>query len=77
MVHKRYFEQGRVNHSLLLVIGLLVPVIWLGWKASGEKWISKMALNIVELVSITFSTFFRRMLMNSLNKYLTEHSKKN
>jgi hypothetical protein len=75
MAHRRYFAQGSVDYSLFLVIGLLIPCIWLGWKVSSKQWVSKIMVGLVELVAVTSSAFVRRMLMNYLNKFLQSNKK--
>jgi hypothetical protein len=67
-VHKQYFECCRLNYSALFFVLLLIPIFWLGWNASKEKWISKMAAHLVELVTLTGVTYFRKQLINYLNK---------
>lgn len=66
--HKQYFARSRDNYSLLVLAALLIPVFWLGWHVSKEKWISKMAAQFVELVTLTGVTYFRKQLISYLSR---------
>lgn len=67
-IHKQYFERSRINYSALFFVVLLIPIFWLGWKASKGQWISKMATHLVELVTLTGVTYFRKQLINYLSR---------
>ena len=64
MEHKEYFTRSRLNHSGLWIAALFVPALCLGWKMSKEKWVSKLSMQLAELMTLAFFTYFRRQLMN-------------
>lgn len=66
-LHKHYFERSWLNSSFLLLVVVLVPAFWLGWKAGGEKWVSKMTTYLSELVTLAFSAYFKKRLTHYLN----------
>lgn len=67
MAHKKYFIQKKMNHSSWLIVILLIPFLWLGWKVSSEKWITRITTQLVELMMLTFVTYSRKQLINFLN----------
>ncbi|MDR3501220.1 MAG: hypothetical protein P4L79_01380 [Legionella sp.] len=64
--NKRYLGLHRVNYTVVLVITVLTPCMWLGWKLSEEKWIDRITAQLAELITLTFFTYFRRQLMDLL-----------
>lgn len=58
----------RMKHSRLLVLALLVPALAIGWKVSRGKWVSKIAIQVTEVLTITFISYFRRQIANFLSK---------
>jgi hypothetical protein len=67
-MHQRYFKHKRLNGWI--PVGLLIFVVWLGWKASKGKWLSKIAIYLMELITLLISTYFRTQVMNVLGKSL-------
>jgi hypothetical protein len=64
--NKRFLGLHRVNYTVVLVIAVLVPCMWLGWKLSEEKWLDRMTAQLAELITLTFFTYFRKQLMSLL-----------
>lgn len=64
--HKLYFKRYRQKHSGLLLLGIFIPSIWIGWKISGKKWASQLAIQVRNIVSLTFFSYFRRQLVSLL-----------
>lgn len=64
--NKRFLGLHRVNYTVVLVITVLVPCMWLGWKLSEEKWLDRMTAQLAELITLTFVTYFRKQLMSLL-----------
>lgn len=64
--NKRYLGLHRINYTVVLVITVLVPCMWLGWKLSEEKWFDRITAQLAELLTLTFFTYFRKQLMNLL-----------
>ncbi len=62
--NKRSLGLHRTNYTVILVITVLVPCLWLGWKLSEEKWVDRMATQLVELITLTFFTYFRKQLIH-------------
>ncbi|WP_428412794.1 hypothetical protein [Legionella sp.] len=64
--NKRFLGLHRVNYTVVLVITVLVPCMWLGWKLSEEKWLDRITAQLAELITLTFFTYFRKQLMSLL-----------
>lgn len=64
ITQKSFIQHHRLHYSVILIVTLLVPALWLGWKMSGEKWVDKMARQVVDVVTLAFFSYFRRQLMN-------------
>jgi hypothetical protein len=71
-LHQQVFKRKQTNCSVLIsTAALIVPVMWLGWKVSRKKWISRTGTYLAELGMLSLSTYFRTQLVN----YLTNHQK--
>lgn len=57
-------EKRHKGHSTLLFIALLIPVFWLGWKIHKAKWVDKMVIQIVDVTTLAFFSYFRRQVYN-------------
>lgn len=66
IAQKSFIQYHRRHYVVFLIATLLVPALWLGWKMSGEKWVDKMARQLVDVVTLAFFSYFRRQLMNFL-----------
>ncbi|MFJ1269565.1 hypothetical protein ACD661_13440 [Legionella lytica] len=64
--NKRFLGLHKVNYTVVLVITVLVPCMWIGWKLSEKKWLDRITAQIAELMTLTFFTYFRKELMNLL-----------
>lgn len=66
MAHKNYLKREGTSYAALLLVLIFVPCLWLGWTASKKRWITKTATHLVELITLTCVTYFRRQLTNYL-----------
>lgn len=64
--HQHYFHYHRVNHAILLIVAILLPSLWIGFKMKGDKWINKLAAQLSEVVTLAFMTYFRRLIIRLL-----------
>lgn len=68
--HEHYFESMRFSVSPWMIFILVIPAIWLGWRASKGRWLSTLTLNLSELLVMTLTTFFRGQMIRLVNQYL-------
>lgn len=67
--NKSYWSMHRINYTGVLIMIVFVPCLWIGWKMSKEKWLHRVTNQLVELITLTFFTYFRKELINLFNKH--------
>ncbi len=61
-------KEVRIKHSHWIILALLLPTIAIGWKMRRGKWVSKIAIQVTEVLTITILSYFRRLVVNLLSK---------
>lgn len=57
-------KQRNKGHSTLLLIALFLPVFWLGWNIHKAKWVDTMVIQIVDVTTLAFFSYFKRQVYN-------------
>ena len=61
--HKRYFTEGNISNSSLVVMALLIPAVLVGWHLGKARLFGRISAQLVEAGTLVFLTYFKKQLL--------------